>query len=146
MSKIKLQKTVHSPIATPHLPIGEEGVPAYNPAAMPSQFERQQINCEPGVKGHDTKWRLKVNTINVQNNSHTFFVAQEITGLIREKKRARIEATGAEAVHRAVKALSVARGHLGADAITITCVSEDSNVVIEDRYITAIKIVVDPAN
>ena len=86
-----------------------------------------------------------MNTINVQSNSHTFFVAQEITGLIRENKRAQIEAIGAEAVHRAVKALSVARGHLSAKDISITCVSEDSNVVIEDRYITAIKIVVDPA-
>jgi stage V sporulation protein S len=96
-------------------------------------------------RGHKMEWRSKVNTISVQNNSHTFFVAQEITGLIRENKRAQIEAIGSEAVNRAIKALSVARGHLRAQDITITCVSEDSNVVIEDRYITAIKIVVDPA-
>ena len=85
-----------------------------------------------------------MNTVRVLNNSHTFFVAQEITGLIRENKRARIEAIGAEAVHRAVKALSVAKGYLRAEDISITCAPEHSNVVIEDRHITAIKIVVDP--
>lgn len=85
-----------------------------------------------------------MNTISVFNNSHTFFIAQEITGLIRENKRARIEAIGAEAVHRAVKALSVAKGYLRAEDISITCAPEYSNVIIEDRYITAIKIVVDP--
>jgi stage V sporulation protein S len=91
------------------------------------------------------KWRSKVNTVSVRNNSHTFFVAQEITGLIRENKRAQIEAIGAEAVNRAVKALLVATGHLSAEDISITCVPERSNVLIEDRHITAIKIVVDPS-
>jgi stage V sporulation protein S len=85
-----------------------------------------------------------VNTISVLNNSHTFFVAQEITGLIRENKRAQIEANGAEAVNRAVKALFVAKAYLRAEDIFITCAPEHSNVVIEDRHITAIKIVVDP--
>ena len=86
-----------------------------------------------------------MNTISVFKNSHTFFVAQEIQELIREKKRAQIEAKGAEAVNRAVKALSVATGHLRVEDIFITCVPEYSNVVIEDRQITALKIVVDPA-
>lgn len=85
-----------------------------------------------------------MNTINVRNNSHTFFVAQEITGLIRENKRARIEAVGAEAVNRAVKALSVATGHLRAEDISVTCVPEHSNVVIENQSVTALKIVIDP--
>ena len=83
-------------------------------------------------------------TISVQSNSHTFFVAQEITGIIRENKRAQIEAIGAEAVNRAVKALAMAEGRLGAEDILITCVPEHSSVVIDDTYISAVKIVVDP--
>ncbi len=57
-----------------------------------------------------------MNTISVLNN-HTFFIAQ-------------IEAIGAEAVHRAVKALSVAKGYLMAEDISITCAPEYSNVLI----------------
>lgn len=94
--------------------------------------------------GNRIKWRWKMNTVSVLSDSHTFFVAQEITGLIRENKRARIEAIGAQAVSRAVKALALAEGRLGAEAISITCVPEQSSVVIEDTHITAIKIVVDP--
>jgi stage V sporulation protein S len=85
-----------------------------------------------------------VNTISVLSNSHTFFVAQEISGFIRENKRTSIEAIGAEAVNRAVKALSVATWRLRAEDIFITCVSEYSSVVIEHSCITALKIVVGP--
>jgi len=85
-----------------------------------------------------------VNSISVLNNSHTFFVAEKITGFLREKKRTQIEAIGAEAVNRAVKALSVATWRLRAEDIFITCVPEDSNVVIEHKCITALKIVVGP--
>ena len=87
-----------------------------------------------------------MNTISVLNNSHTFFIAQEITGNIREKKRTQIEAVGAEAVSRAVKALSVATWRLRAEDIFITCVPEYSNVVIEHKCITALKIVVGPSS
>ena len=85
-----------------------------------------------------------MNTISVQSNSHTFFVSQEITGLIRENKRAQIEAVGAEAINRAVKAQAVAEAHLESEDISIKYVPEHSSVVIDDTHITAIKIVVDP--
>lgn len=84
------------------------------------------------------------NPITVSANSHTFDVAGAITGLLREHRRAEIQAIGAEAVHRAVKALSVATSYLSADDILVTCVPEFSSVLINDRETTAIKIVVDP--
>lgn len=85
-----------------------------------------------------------MNTISVLSDSHTFDVAEAIASTIREQKQAEIEATGAEAVNRAVKALSLATEYLRAEDIFITCVSQGANALIENGKETAIRIVVDP--
>jgi stage V sporulation protein S len=84
-----------------------------------------------------------MDTISVFDDSHTLGIAGIIAGIIREHRRAEIQAIGSEAVTRAVNALGLATGYLMADDILVTCVPEFSKVLIEDREKTAIKIVVD---
>lgn len=85
-----------------------------------------------------------VDIIKVAANSRTSAVAGAIAGVIREHKRAEVQAIGAGAVNQAVKALILATGYLANDGIHVVCVPEFVDVEIEDKVRTAIKLVVEP--
>ena len=82
--------------------------------------------------------------IKVSATSRTSAVAGAIAGVIREHKRAEVQAIGAGAVNQAVKALVLATGYLKGDDIFVVCVPEFVDVEIEDKIRTAIKLVVEP--
>jgi stage V sporulation protein S len=82
--------------------------------------------------------------IKVSANSRTSAVAGAIAGVIREHKRAEVQAIGAGAVNQAVKALVLATSYLKNDGIDVACVPEFVDVEIEDKVRTAIKLVVEP--
>lgn len=83
--------------------------------------------------------------IKVSANSRTAAVAGAIAGVIREHRRAEVQAIGAGAVNQAIKALVLATGYLKNDGIHVTCVPEFADVTIEDKVRTAIKLVVEPS-
>ena len=82
--------------------------------------------------------------IKVSANSRTPAVAGAIAGVVREHKRAEVQAIGAGAVNQAVKALILAVGYLRNDGIEVVCVPEFVDVTIEEKVRTAIKLVVEP--
>ena len=82
--------------------------------------------------------------IKVSANSRTSAVAGAIAGVMREHKRAEVQAIGAGAVNQAVKALVLAIGYLKNDNITVVCIPEFADVTIDDKVRTAIKFVVEP--
>jgi stage V sporulation protein S len=82
--------------------------------------------------------------IKVSATSRTSAVAGAIAGVVREHKRAEIQAIGAGAVNQAVKALILATGYLKGDGIDVVAVPEFVDVEIEDKVRTAIRIVVEP--
>ncbi|HXF83926.1 MAG TPA: stage V sporulation protein S [Anaerolineales bacterium] len=82
--------------------------------------------------------------IKVSANSRTSAVAGAIAGVVREHKRAEVQAIGAGAVNQAVKALVLAIGYLKNDGINVVCIPEFADVTIDDKVRTAIKIVVEP--
>ena len=82
--------------------------------------------------------------IKVSSTSRTSAVAGAIAGVIREHKRAEVQAIGAGAVNQAVKALVLATGYLKSDDIFVVCVPEFVEVEIEDKARTAIKLVIEP--
>ncbi len=82
--------------------------------------------------------------IKVSANSRTSAVAGAIAGVVREHKRAEVQAIGAGAVNQAVKALVLATGYLKNDGIDIVCVPQFADVTIDDKVRTAIKLVVEP--
>jgi len=82
--------------------------------------------------------------IKVSATSRTSAVAGAIAGVVREHKRAEVQAIGAGAVNQAVKAVVLAIGYLKGDEIYVVCVPEFVDVEIEDKVRTAIKLVVEP--
>jgi stage V sporulation protein S len=82
--------------------------------------------------------------IKVSANSRTSAVAGAIAGVVREHKRAEVQAIGAGAVNQSVKALVLAVGYLRNDGIDVVCIPEFVDVTIEEKVRTAIKLVVEP--
>ena len=82
--------------------------------------------------------------IKVSATSRTSAVAGAIAGVIREHKRAEVQAIGAGAVNQAVKALILATGYLKLDGIIVVATPEFVDVQIEDKVRTAIKLTVEP--
>jgi stage V sporulation protein S len=85
-----------------------------------------------------------MNMIKVSATSRTSAVAGAIAGVVREHRRAEVQAIGAGAVNQAVKALALATGYLRLDGIHVSCVPEFAEVTINDSVRTAIKLVVEP--
>jgi stage V sporulation protein S len=90
-------------------------------------------------------WRHTMDTIKVSANSRTAAVAGAIAGVVREHHRAVVQAIGAGAVNQAVKALVLATGYLKNDGIDVSCVPEFTDITIEDKVRTAIKLVIEPS-
>jgi stage V sporulation protein S len=82
--------------------------------------------------------------IKVSANSRTSAVAGAIAGVVREFKRAEVQAIGAGAVNQAIKALVLAIGYLKNDGIEVICLPEFVDVTIDEKVRTAIKFVVEP--
>jgi stage V sporulation protein S len=85
-----------------------------------------------------------MDTIKVSANSRTSAVAGAIAGVVREYKRAEVQAIGAGAVNQAIKALVLATGYLKNDGIDVCCVPEFVDVEIDQKVRTAIKLVIEP--
>lgn len=83
--------------------------------------------------------------IKVSANSRTSAVAGAIAGVVREHRRAEVQAIGAGAVNQAMKALVLATGYLKNDGIFVSCVPEFADVEIEGKVRTAIKLVIEPS-
>ena len=81
--------------------------------------------------------------IKVSANSRTSAVAGAIAGVVREYKRAEVQAIGAGAINQAIKALILATGYLKEDGISICCVPQFVDVEIDEKVRTAVKLVVD---
>ena len=82
--------------------------------------------------------------IKVAGTSRTSAVAGAIAGVVRENKRAEVQAIGASAINQAVKAIALARGYLTNDGYDIIVIPEFVDVQIEDKIRTAIKFTVEP--
>jgi stage V sporulation protein S len=82
--------------------------------------------------------------IKVSAGSRTSAVAGAIAGMVREHRRAEVQAIGAGAVNQAVKAAALARGFLREDGIDVVCLPEFASVEIEGKERTAVRLIVEP--
>ncbi|MCJ7676379.1 MAG: stage V sporulation protein S [Anaerolineales bacterium] len=85
-----------------------------------------------------------MDVIKVAAMSRTSAVAGAIAGVVREHKRAEIQAIGAGAVNQAVKATAIARGYLHEDGLDVICIPEFTTVEIEGKERTAVRLIVEP--
>ena len=84
-----------------------------------------------------------MDVIKVAGTSRTSAVAGAIAGVFREHKRAEVQAIGAGAVNQAVKALVLAKGYLSEDGYDVIFTPEFTDVDIEGKIRTAIKLTVE---
>ena len=84
-----------------------------------------------------------MDVIKVSGTSRTSAVAGAIAGVFRENKRAEIQAIGAGAVNQAVKALVLSRGYLAEDGYEVIFYAEFTDVEIDEKIRTAVKITVE---
>lgn len=81
--------------------------------------------------------------IKVSGTSRTSAVAGAIAGVFRDNNRAVVQAIGAGAVNQAVKALILAKGYLSEDGFDVIFLPEFTDVEIEGKVRTAIKLTVE---
>ena len=84
-----------------------------------------------------------MDVIKVKANSRTAAVAGAIAGVMREHKRAEVQAIGAGAVNQAVKAAAIARGYLAQDGIDVIMVPAFTEVSIDEQERTAVKLTIE---
>jgi stage V sporulation protein S len=84
-----------------------------------------------------------MDVIKVSGTSRTSAVAGAIAGVFRENKRAEVQAIGAGAVNQAVKALVLAKGYLSEDGYDVVFTPEFTDVEIDGKVRTAIKMTVE---
>ncbi|GAB4517818.1 MAG: stage V sporulation protein S [Anaerolineae bacterium] len=85
-----------------------------------------------------------MDVIKVSARSRSTAVAGAIAGVVREHRRAEVQAIGASAVNQAVKAVAIARTYLAGDGIDVICIPSFTEVDIEGQERTAVKLVVEP--
>ncbi len=81
-----------------------------------------------------------MSVIKVAANSRSTSVAGAIAGIIREQGQAHVQAIGAGAVNQAIKAIAIARGYLELDGLYIVCIPSFSEVVIDGKERTAVRL------
>lgn len=87
-----------------------------------------------------------MSVIKVSARSRTAAVAGAIAGVIREARRAEVQAIGAGAVNQAIKAIVIAKGYLAEEEIHVLCDPSFVEVAIDEQERTAVRIVVEPRN
>jgi stage V sporulation protein S len=85
-----------------------------------------------------------MDVIKVSARSRSTAVAGAIAGVVREFRRAEVQAIGAGAVNQAVKAVAIARGYLALDGIDVICIPAFAEVDINGQQRTALKLIVEP--
>ena len=84
-----------------------------------------------------------MDVIKVAGNSRTSAVAGAIAGVFREHQYAEVQAIGAGAVNQAIKALVLATKYLEKDGFNIAFVPHFSDVEIDGKVRTAVKMSVE---
>lgn len=80
--------------------------------------------------------------LKVSSQSNPNSVAGALSSLIREKKKAELQAVGAGAINQAVKAIAIARGYAAPLGIDLVCIPAFVSVDIEGVDRTGMKFIV----
>ena len=81
--------------------------------------------------------------LKISSKSNPNSVAGAIAGLVKENERAEMQAIGAGALNKAIKAVAIARGFVAPTGVDLVCVPAFAEVQVEGEDRTGIKIVVE---
>ena len=82
--------------------------------------------------------------LKVSTKSNPNAVAGALAAIIKEKNTVEIQAVGAGAINQAVKAIAIARGFVAPSGKDIICIPAFTDIVIDGKERTAIKLIVQP--
>ena len=82
--------------------------------------------------------------LKISSKSNPNSVAGAIAGLLKEEKRAEMQAIGAGALNQAVKAVAIARGFVAPSGVDLVCVPAFTEVEVEGEERTGIKLIIEP--
>ena len=71
-------------------------------------------------------------------------VAGALAGVLREQGTAEIQAIGAGAINKSVKAIAIARGFVAPSGVDLICVPAFTDIQIDGEERTAIKLIIEP--
>ena len=80
--------------------------------------------------------------LKISSKSNPNSVAGAIIGVLKENKKAELQAIGAGAINQAIKAVAIARGFVAPSGIDLICVPAFSEVEVEGEQRTGIKLIV----
>ena len=80
--------------------------------------------------------------LKVSSQSNPNSVAGALASLIKENKKAELQAVGAGAINQAVKAIAISRGYVASLGIDLVCIPAFVNVDIEGADKTGMKFIV----
>jgi stage V sporulation protein S len=81
--------------------------------------------------------------LKVSAKSNPNSVAGALAGVIRECGTAQLQAIGAGAINQALKAVAIARGFMAPNGVDLVCIPGFTEVKIEGKSTTAIRLVVE---
>ena len=87
---------------------------------------------------------MEPEVLKVSAQSKPSAVAGAIAGVVREKRRAEVQAIGAGAVNQAIKAVAIAIRYLATNEIDAICIPSFADITIDGEERTALKLVVEP--
>jgi len=82
--------------------------------------------------------------LKVSSSSDPKSVAGALAAVLREEKKAEIQAIGAGAVNQAVKAIAISRGYVAPNGMDLIMIPAFTEIEIDDEERTAIRFVVEP--
>lgn len=82
--------------------------------------------------------------LKVSSKSDPKSVAGALAGVLREEKKAEIQAIGAGAVNQAIKAIAISRGYVAPNGMDLIMIPAFTEIEIDDEERTAIKFLVEP--
>ncbi|ACL69481.1 stage V sporulation protein S [Halothermothrix orenii] len=82
--------------------------------------------------------------LKVSSNSNPKSVAGALAAILREKRKAEIQAIGAGAINQAVKAIAICRGYVAPNGMDLIMIPAFTEIEIDGEERTAIKFLVEP--
>lgn len=80
--------------------------------------------------------------LKVSSESNPSSVAGALVAIIKDNKKAEMQAIGAGAINQAIKAVAIARGFVAPAGIDLVCVPAFTTVEVQGEERTGIKIIV----
>ena len=80
--------------------------------------------------------------LKISSKSNAKSVAGAIVPMIKEYKKAELQAIGAGAINQAIKAIAIARGYIATSGINLICIPTFCTVMVEGEERTGMKLVV----